>query len=349
MNRKDTKTIYVRGVPIGGGHPIPVQSMTNTHTEDVEATLEQIRRLEEAGCQIVRLAVPHLLAARALKDIRRGTDMPLVADIHFDYKLALAAVEAGFDKIRINPGNIGSPQRVKAVADACRERGIPIRIGVNGGSLEKEILERYGWSAEGMCRSALRHAEMLEQCGFRDICISLKASDPALTVEANRRMSELCDYPLHLGVTEAGTTELGVLRSAAGIGSLLLDGIGDTIRVSLTDDPVEEVKAGIKLLKALNLRGGVHFVSCPSCGRTEYDLFGTARAVEQRLKDKNWDITVAVMGCVVNGPGEASHADYGIAGGKKEGVIFKKGVPVARVAVAELAEHLVALIESENS
>ena len=349
MKRKDTKTIYVRGVPIGGGHPIPVQSMTNTHTEDVEATLEQIRRLEEAGCQIVRLAVPHLLAARALKDIRRGTDMPLVADIHFDYKLALAAVEAGFDKIRINPGNIGSPQRVKAVADACRERGIPIRIGVNGGSLEKEILERYGWSAEGMCRSALRHAEMLEQCGFRDICISLKASDPALTVEANRRMSELCDYPLHVGVTEAGTTELGVLRSAAGIGSLLLDGIGDTIRVSLTDDPVEEVKAGIKLLKALNLRGGVHFVSCPSCGRTEYDLFGTARAVEQRLKDKNWDITVAVMGCVVNGPGEASHADYGIAGGKKEGVIFKKGVPVARVAVAELAEHLVALIESENS
>ena len=349
MNRKDTKTIYVRGVPIGGGHPIPVQSMTNTHTEDVEATLEQIRRLEEAGCQIVRLAVPHLLAARALKDIRRGTDMPLVADIHFDYKLALAAVEAGFDKIRINPGNIGSPQRVKAVADACRERGIPIRIGVNGGSLEKEILERYGWSAEGMCRSALRHAGMLEQCGFHDICISLKASDPALTVEANRRMSELCDYPLHVGVTEAGTTELGVLRSAAGIGSLLLDGIGDTIRVSLTDDPVEEVKAGIKLLKALNLRGGVHFVSCPSCGRTEYDLFGTARAVEQRLKDKNWDITVAVMGCVVNGPGEAAHADYGIAGGKKEGVIFKKGVPVARVAVAELAEHLVALIESENS
>ena len=349
MNRKDTKTIYVRGVPIGGGHPIPVQSMTNTHTEDVEATLEQIRRLEEAGCQIVRLAVPHLLAARALKDIRRGTDMPLVADIHFDYKLALAAVEAGFDKIRINPGNIGSPQRVKAVADACRERGIPIRIGVNGGSLEKEILERYGWSAEGMCRSALRHAGMLEQCGFHDICISLKASDPALTVEANRRMSELCDYPLHVGVTEAGTTELGVLRSAAGIGSLLLDGIGDTIRVSLTDDPVEEVKAGIKLLKALNLRGGVHFFSCPSCGRTEYDLFGTARAVEQRLKDKNWDITVAVMGCVVNGPGEASHADYGIAGGKKEGVIFKKGVPVARVAVAELAEHLVALIESENS
>ena len=349
MKRKMTRTIYVRGVPIGGGNPIPVQSMTNTHTEDVDATLAQIRRLEEAGCEIVRLAVPHQLATRALKDIRKGTDMPLVADIHFDYKLALAAVEAGFDKIRINPGNIGSPDRVRAVADACRERGIPIRIGVNGGSLEKEILEKYGWSAEGMCQSALRHVRMLEDCDFHDIAISLKASDPALTVEANRRMSELCDYPLHVGVTEAGTTELGVLRSAAGIGSLLLDGIGDTIRVSLTDDPVEEVKAGIKLLKALELRGGVRFVSCPSCGRTEYDLFGTARKVEERLKDKDWNITVAVMGCVVNGPGEASHADYGIAGGKREGVIFKRGESIGRCPVNELADRLIALIESEHT
>ena len=349
MKRKETRTIRVRGIPIGGGNPIPVQSMTNTHTEDVDATLAQIRRLEEAGCEIVRLAVPHQLAARALKDIRKGTDMPLVADIHFDYKLALAAVEAGFDKIRINPGNIGSPDRVRAVADACRERGIPIRIGVNGGSLEKEILEKYGWSAEGMCQSALRHVRMLEDCDFHDIAISLKASDPALTVEANRRMSELCDYPLHVGVTEAGTTELGVLRSAAGIGSLLLDGIGDTIRVSLTDDPVEEVKAGIKLLKALELRGGVRFVSCPSCGRTEYDLFGTARKVEERLKDKDWNITVAVMGCVVNGPGEASHADYGIAGGKREGVIFKRGESIGRCPVNELADRLIALIESEHT
>ena len=349
MKRKETRTIRVRGIPIGGGNPIPVQSMTNTHTEDVDATLAQIRRLEEAGCEIVRLAVPHQLAARALKDIRKGTDMPLVADIHFDYKLALAAVEASFDKIRINPGNIGSPDRVRAVADACRERGIPIRIGVNGGSLEKEILEKYGWSAEGMCQSALRHVRMLEDCDFHDIAISLKASDPALTVEANRRMSELCDYPLHVGVTEAGTTELGVLRSAAGIGSLLLDGIGDTIRVSLTDDPVEEVKAGIKLLKALELRGGVRFVSCPSCGRTEYDLFGTARKVEERLKDKDWNITVAVMGCVVNGPGEASHADYGIAGGKREGVIFKRGESIGRCPVNELADRLIALIESEHT
>ena len=349
MKRKETRTIRVRGIPIGGGNPIPVQSMTNTHTEDVDATLAQIRRLEEAGCEIVRLAVPHQLAARALKDIRKGTDMPLVADIHFDYKLALAAVEAGFDKIRINPGNIGSPDRVRAVADACRERGIPIRIGVNGGSLEKEILEKYGWSAEGMCQSALRHVRMLEDCDFHDIAISLKASDPALTVEANRRMSELCDYPLHIGVTEAGTTELGVLRSAAGIGSLLLDGIGDTIRVSLTDDPVEEVKAGIKLLKALELRGGVRFVSCPSCGRTEYDLFGTAKKVEERLKDRDWNITVAVMGCVVNGPGEASHADYGIAGGKREGVIFKRGESIGRCPVNELADRLIALIESEHT
>ena len=349
MKRKETRTIRVRGVPIGGGNPIPVQSMTNTHTEDVDATLAQIRRLEEAGCEIVRLAVPHQLAARALKDVRKGTDMPLVADIHFDYKLALAAVEAGFDKIRINPGNIGSPDRVRAVADACRERGIPIRIGVNGGSLEKEILEKYGWSAEGMCQSALRHVRMLEDCDFHDIAISLKASDPALTVEANRRMSELCDYPLHVGVTEAGTTELGVLRSAAGIGSLLLDGIGDTVRVSLTDDPVEEVKAGIKLLKALELRGGVRFVSCPSCGRTEYDLFGTAKKVEERLKDKDWNITVAVMGCVVNGPGEASHADYGIAGGKREGVIFKRGESIGRCPVNELADRLIALIESEHT
>ena len=349
MKRRESKTIYVRGVPIGGGHPIPVQSMTNTHTEDVEATLAQIRALEAAGCDIVRLAVPNRLAARALPEIRRGTDMPLVADIHFDYTLALAAVEAGFDKIRINPGNIGSPERVKAVADACRERGVPIRIGVNGGSLEKEMLAEYGVSAEDMCRSAEGHVKLLEDCGFTDIALSLKASDASLTVEANRLMAQRCDYPLHIGVTEAGTTRLGVLRSAAGIGSLLLDGIGDTIRVSLTDDPVEEIRAGKDLLDALGLRGGVRFVSCPSCGRTEYDLIGTAKAVEERLRDKPWPITVAVMGCVVNGPGEASHADYGIAGGKREGVIFKKGQPVGRIPVAQLADALTELIERENS
>ena len=348
MKRKITKTVHVRGVPIGGGNPIPVQSMTNTHTDDVAATLAQLRRLQSAGCEIVRLAVPNRLAARALPEIRRGTDLPLVADIHFDYRLALAAVEAGFDKIRINPGNIGAPERVRMVADACREHGVPIRVGVNSGSVEKGLLEKYGLCAKSLCESALGHVKLLEDCGFEDICISVKASDAAMTVEANRLLSTLCDYPLHIGVTEAGTKERGILKSAAGIGSLLLDGIGDTIRISLTDAPEEEARAGGELLRALGLRQGVQFVSCPSCGRTEYDLIGTAKKVEARLRDKPWNITVAVMGCVVNGPGEASHADYGIAGGRSEGVIFKHGEPVARVASDKLADALVELIEREN-
>lgn len=348
MKRKITKTIHVRGVPIGGGNPIPVQSMTNTHTDDVAATLAQLRRLQSAGCEIVRLAVPNRLAARALPEIRRGTDLPLVADIHFDYRLALAAVEAGFDKIRINPGNIGAPERVRMVADACRERGVPIRVGVNSGSVEKGLLEKYGLCAKSLCESALGHVKLLEDCGFEDICISVKASDAAMTVEANRLLSTLCDYPLHIGVTEAGTKERGILKSAAGIGSLLLDGIGDTIRISLTDAPEEEARAGGELLRALGLRQGVQFVSCPSCGRTEYDLIGTAKEVEARLRDKPWNITVAVMGCVVNGPGEASHADYGIAGGRSEGVIFKHGEPVTRAASDKLADALVELIEREN-
>ena len=348
MKRKITKTVHVRGVPIGGGNPIPVQSMTNTHTDDVAATLAQLRRLQSAGCEIVRLAVPNRLAARALPEIRRGTDLPLVADIHFDYRLALAAVEAGFDKIRINPGNIGAPERVRMVADACRERGVPIRVGVNSGSVEKGLLEKYGLCAKSLCESALGHVKLLEDCGFEDICISVKASDAAMTVEANRLLSTLCDYPLHIGVTEAGTKERGILKSAAGIGSLLLDGIGDTIRISLTDAPEEEARAGGELLRDLGLRQGVQFVSCPSCGRTEYDLIGTAKEVEARLRDKPWNITVAVMGCVVNGPGEASHADYGIAGGRSEGVIFKHGEPVARVASDKLADALVELIEREN-
>ena len=348
MKRKITKTVHVRGVPIGGGNPIPVQSMTNTHTDDVAATLAQLRRLQSAGCEIVRLAVPNRLAARALPEIRRGTDLPLVADIHFDYRLALAAVEAGFDKIRINPGNIGAPERVRMVADACREHGVPIRVGVNSGSVEKGLLEKYGLCAKSLCESALGHVKLLEDCGFEDICISVKASDAAMTVEANRLLSTLCDYPLHIGVTEAGTKERGILKSAAGIGSLLLDGIGDTIRISLTDAPEEEARAGGELLRALGLRQGVQFVSCPSCGRTEYDLIGTAKEVGARLRDKPWNITVAVMGCVVNGPGEASHADYGIAGGRSEGVIFKHGEPVARVASDRLADALVELIEREN-
>ena len=348
MNRRLSRTIYVRGLPIGGGNPISVQSMTNTPAEDVEATLAQIRRLEAAGCQIVRLAVPNAVAARTLPEIRRGTEMPLVADIHFDYKLALAAVEAGFDKIRINPGNIGSPDRVRLVADACRERGVPIRIGVNSGSVEKDLLAKYGLTAQALYESAMGHAKLLEDCGFEDICISVKASDPALMVETNRLLAERCSYPLHIGVTEAGTRERGILKSAAGIGSLLLDGIGDTIRVSLTDEPEEEVRAGTELLRALGLRKGVQFISCPTCGRTQYDMISVAKEVEARLRDKPWDITVAVMGCVVNGPGEASHADYGIAGGKGLGILFKHGEKIARVSEDRLADALIELIESEN-
>lgn len=348
MKRRISKVIRVGGVAVGGGNPIPVQSMTNTRTEDVEATLNQLRRLDAAGCEIVRLAVPNRRAAAALPDIRRGTQLPLVADIHFDYTLALAAVEAGFNKIRINPGNIGTSSRVRMVADACRDHGVPIRIGVNSGSVEKPLLEKYGLTAMALCESALGHVRLLEDCGFEDICVSVKASDPALMVETNRLLAEKCDYPLHIGVTEAGTGERGILKSAAGIGALLLDGIGDTIRVSLTDKPEEEVRVGIDLLRVLGLRRGVRFISCPTCGRTEYDLISTARTVEERLRDKPWDITVAVMGCIVNGPGEAAHADYGIAGGKGEGVIFKHGMPVRRVSADKLADALIDMIEREN-
>lgn len=338
----------IGGVVIGGGAPVAIQSMCSTATEDVAATVAQILRLEQAGCQIIRVAVPTMEAAAAIGAIKKAIHIPLVADIHFDYRLALRCAAEGVDKIRINPGNIGSPERVRMVADACRERGVPIRVGVNSGSVEKGLLEKYGLCAKSLCESALGHVKLLEDCGFEDICISVKASDVAMTVEANRLLSTLCDYPLHIGVTEAGTKERGILKSAAGIGALLLDGIGDTIRISLTDAPEEEAHAGGELLRALGLRSGVQFVSCPSCGRTEYDLIGTAKAVETRLRDKPWNITVAVMGCVVNGPGEASHADYGIAGGKSEGVIFKHGEPVARVASDRLADALVELIEREN-
>lgn len=348
MERKLTKRIQVGPVAVGGGAPVSIQSMLNTRTTDVEGSLAQIRALAAAGCEIARLAVPDMEAAEAFGDICAASPLPLVADIHFDYRLAIRAAENGAAKIRINPGNIGSPERVRMVADACRERGVPIRVGVNSGSVEKGLLEKYGLCAKSLCESALGHVKLLEDCGFEDICISVKASDVAMTVEANRLLSTLCDYPLHIGVTEAGTKERGILKSAAGIGALLLDGIGDTIRISLTDAPEEEAHAGGELLRALGLRSGVQFVSCPSCGRTEYDLIGTAKAVETRLRDKPWNITVAVMGCVVNGPGEASHADYGIAGGKSEGVIFKHGEPVARVASDRLADTLVELIEREN-
>ena len=343
-----TRQICVGGVKIGGGAPVSIQSMTNTPTHDVEATLAQIQALTAAGCEIVRLAVPDMAAARAIGAIKAGSSVPLVADIHFDYLLALEAVRQGIDKVRINPGNIGAPERVKAVAEACMDRSIPIRIGVNGGSLEKRLLEQYGGpTPEALVESGLRQAQMLEQFGFHDICISLKSSSVSTTMKAYRLMSERCDYPLHLGVTEAGTPELGVIKSAAGIGGLLALGIGDTFRVTLTADPVEEIFAAKKILKAVGLRReGPELSACPTCGRTKIDLIPMARRVEDLLRQVDKPITVAVMGCVVNGPGEARHADVGIAGGQGEGVLFQKGQVVARVPEDRLVDELMKLIDT---
>ena len=349
MKRENTKKLSVGRVQIGGDAPITVQSMCNTRTDDVSATLAQISALEAAGCDIVRLAVPDEAAAAALPAIRKGTAMPLVADIHFDYRLALAAADAGFDKIRINPGNIGSADKVRLVADACKQNGVPIRVGVNSGSIERELLEKYGPTPEALAESALGHVRLLEKAGFEDICISVKSSDVAYTVSAYRILAEKTAYPLHLGVTETGTEYMGLIKSAAGIGAMLLDGLGSTIRVSLTADPAEEVRAGIAILKAVGLRkGGVNIISCPTCGRTGIDLISTAKEVESRLADIKTPLTVAVMGCAVNGPGEARHADYGLAGAKGEGVIFKKGEVVKKVPEAALADELCALIRSEQ-
>ena len=348
--REQTRQIEARGVKIGGSTPVTVQSMCNTKTWDAEATLKQIRSLRAAGCDIVRLAVPDMRSAEALEAIRAGTDMPLVADIHFDYRLALMAAERGIDKIRINPGNIGGEDHVRAVADACKARHIPIRIGVNAGSLEKQLLEKYGHPcAEAMIESAQTHARMLEKVGFEDICLSLKTSSVPLTIESYRLAAETFDYPLHLGVTETGTEYNGTIQSAVGIGTLLCEGIGNTIRVSLTADPVREVAAGIAILKAAGLRkGGVRFVSCPTCGRTEIDLISLASEVEKRVSSLNRDITVAVMGCVVNGPGEAREADYGIAGGVDKGLIFKKGRVVGTYPYDRLIDVLMDMINSDR-
>ena len=342
-----TRTINVGGVSIGGGSPVSIQSMTNTPTHDVEATLAQIRALAAAGCEIVRVAVPDMAAAKAIGALKAGSPVPLVADIHFDYRLALEAAEQGIDKIRINPGNIGSSDRVEAVAKACRERGIPIRVGVNGGSLEKDLLAKYGGpTPEAMVDSALGHVRLLEKHGFEDICVSLKTSSVPATMHAYRLMAERYDYPLHLGVTEAGTREMGELKAAAGIGGLLALDIGDTLRVSLTADPVEEVYAARRILKAVGLRRvGPELISCPTCGRTQIDLIPMARRVEELLKRVDKPITVAVMGCVVNGPGEASHADVGLAGGKGEGVLFRHGQIVAKVPEDRLVPELMKLIE----
>ena len=350
MERKQTRQIRVGSLAIGGGAPIPVQSMCNTKTWDVEATAAQIRALQAAGCELVRLAVPDERSARAIDAIKERVELPLVADIHFDYKLALLCAERGIDKIRINPGNIGGEDRVRAVAEACRARGIPIRIGVNAGSLERRLLDKYGHPcAEALVESAADHAALLEKFGFEDVCLSLKCSSVPLTIAAYRLASERFDYPLHLGVTETGTAWNGTIQSAVGIGTLLSEGIGDTVRVSLTADPVEEVRAAIAILKAAGVRrGGVKFISCPTCGRTEIDLIGLATEVEARLQRVERDITVAVMGCVVNGPGEAREADYGIAGGVGKGLIFKKGEVVGTYPYERLCDALLEMIESEK-
>lgn len=347
MKRNDTKMIHVGGVAVGGANPVTVQSMCNTKTQDVEGTLHQISAMASAGCDIVRLAVPNMEAARAISSIRERSPLPIVADIHFDYRLALEAAARGADKIRINPGNIGDADHVKAVAQCCRERKIPIRIGVNGGSLEKSLLEKYGHlTAEALVDSARNEIALLNRFDFDDICLSLKTSSVPLTIEAYRLAAEEFPYPLHLGVTETGTVQSGTILSAVGIGTLLCEGIGNTIRVSLTGDPVEEVRVGVSILKAAGLKkGGVRLISCPTCGRTEIDLISLAQTVEQRLAGIDQDITVAVMGCVVNGPGEAREADYGIAGGKDCGMLFKKGEIIAKVPEDRLCDALLEMIE----
>ncbi|MGM9594119.1 MAG: flavodoxin-dependent (E)-4-hydroxy-3-methylbut-2-enyl-diphosphate synthase [Candidatus Onthomonas sp.] len=322
-----TKQIMVGKVPVGGGAPVAIQSMCSTHTDDVAATVAQIHRLEAAGCEIVRVAVPDMAAAKAIGAIKEQISIPLVVDIHFNYKLALECIAAGADKVRINPGNIGSEDRVKAVADACRQKNIPIRIGVNGGSLEKDLLGKYGRVCpEALVESAFGHIRLLNKFDFDDICVSLKSSSVPITMAAYRLLSQQSDYPLHLGVTEAGTPTMGVIKSAIGIGGLLAEGIGDTFRVTLTADPCEEIVAAKRILQAVGLRqDGPNLISCPTCGRTRIDLIPLANQVEERLKSVHKPITVAVMGCVVNGPGEASAADVGIAGGNGFGFVFRHG------------------------
>ena len=342
-----SRQMNIGGVTIGGGAAIAIQSMCSTRTEDVAATVAQILRLEQAGCEIVRVAVPTMEAARAIGQIKKAIHIPLVADIHFDYRLALQCAAEGVDKIRINPGNIGSQERVQAVAEACRRHHIPIRIGVNGGSLEKPLLEQYGGvTAQALVDSAMGHVRLLNDCGFDDICLSVKCSHVPTNMQAYTLLSRQTDYPLHLGVTEAGTPEMGVLKSAIGIGGLLCQGIGDTIRVSLTADPVEEVVAAKRILQAIDMRrSGPNLISCPTCGRTKYDMIPIAREVEQRLRDCTKPITVAVMGCAVNGPGEARNADVGIAGGDGEGLLFRKGEILYKVPQERLVDALMAEIE----
>ena len=339
--------ITVGGVQIGGGAPLVIQSMCNTRTQDVTATVKQILALEQAGCEVVRLAIPDMEAAQAVFAIKKQVHVPLVADIHFDYRLALEALRGGIDKIRINPGNIGDKSKVKAVADACRAAGVPIRVGVNSGSVDADLRLKYGVTPETLCQAALRNLEQLEDCGFYDSCVSLKMSNVFGTIRAYRLMAEKCDYPLHLGVTEAGNEHFGTLRSAAAFGALLCDGIGDTLRVSLTADPVREVRAAKDILKALDLHtAGARIISCPTCGRTQIDLIGLAEQVEQALSGLKSRLTVAVMGCVVNGPGEAREADIGICGGRGEGLIIRKGEVLYKVPEDQLLPRLIGEIEA---
>ena len=342
MYREHTKTIKIGNQVIGGGHPVLIQSMTNTKTEDVAATVAQILTLEKAGCQIIRCAVPTMEAARALGEIKKQIHIPLVADIHFDYKLAIAAMENGADKIRINPGNIGSRERIQAVVDVAKERQIPIRVGVNSGSLEKELVEKYhGVTAEGLVESALDKVKIIEDMGYDQLVISIKSSDVLMCAKAHELIAQKTDYPLHVGITEAGTLFSGNIKSAVGLGIILYQGIGDTIRVSLTGDPSEEVKSAKRILKTLGLRnGGIEVVSCPTCGRTQIDLIGLANKLEDMVQDIPLDIKVAVMGCVVNGPGEAKEADIGIAGGKGVGLLIKKGEIIKKVPEDQLLETL---------
>lgn len=342
MLREETRSVQVGNLTIGGNNHVVIQSMCNTKTKNVEATIKQINTLEQAGCELVRVAVFDKEDAYAIKEIKKGIHIPLVADIHFDYRLALIAIESGIDKVRINPGNIGSTEKVKAVVDACKEKHIPIRIGVNGGSLEKEILEKYGEpTPEGMVESAMKHVKILEDLDFHDIVISLKSSNTMLTIKAYELASKTFPYPLHVGVTEAGTVLGGTIKSSLGIGTLLYEGIGNTIRVSLSDDPVEEIKVAKILLKELGLLKGVPtLVSCPTCGRIQYDLIPIAKEMEDFLKDIHLDITVAIMGCAVNGPGEARHADIGIAGGVGEGLLIKHGEIVKRVKQEDMVQTL---------
>ncbi len=342
----DTRKVRVGNISIGGSDRVVIQSMTNTNTADVDATVKQIKALEDAGCEMVRVTVNTPEAAEAIGEIKSRINIPLVADIHFDYKLALAAIENGIDKLRINPGNIGSDERVREVVEKAKEKGVPIRIGVNSGSIEKSILEKYGKPcAEALVESAMYHIELLEKFGFEDIIVSLKSSNVRMMVKAYRQIKEKIDYPLHLGVTEAGTAFQGTVKSSIGIGSLLLDDIGDTMRVSLTEDPVEEIAVAREILKVLGIiDAGVEIISCPTCGRTEIDLIGLAKDVENYFKGMEKNVKIAVMGCVVNGPGEAKEADYGVAGGKGVGVLFKKGKIVKQVEEGEILQELKQMI-----